>query len=174
MEPNLDPTGLLEQMLSEQAAGLPAGYVKKSAAEMTYDPRLAYELALEMGEPLGIFARYGFDESAARDMLKFKPFVATIKKHKDEILEHGVSFKMKAKIQAEDLLTHSYALAVDPATPAAVRSDLIKWTAKVAGLEPTPNKVAEAGGAAPFQLNITFAGAAPAIVSAQRVIEGGE
>ncbi len=171
MNPTDDPTGLLEAMLSEQAAGLPEGYVKKSAAEMTYDPRLAYELALEMDQPLEIFSRYGFDESGARDMLKFKPFVTTIKKYKEEILEHGISFKMKAKIQAEDLLTHSYAMAVDPNTPPAVRASLITWTTKVAGLEPTPSKDSGSGAGA-FQLNISFAGAAPTVISAQRVIEG--
>lgn len=167
-----DPTGLLEKLLAEQAATLPTGYAKKSAAEMTFDPRLAYELALEMDDPLVVFSKYGFDENAAREMLSNKPFIATVKKYKEEILESGISFKLKAKIQAEDLLTHSYAMAVDPTTPPAVRASLITWTAKVAGLEPSPSKDQGAAGAG-FTLNIQFAGsAAPVVVTGQRVIEG--
>lgn len=167
-----DPTGLLGKLLAEQSAQLPVGYQKKSAMEMTFDPRLAYELALEMDAPLVVFSKYGFDEDAAREMLLNKPFIATVKKYKEEILESGISFKLKAKIQAEDLLTHSYAMAVDPTTPPAVRADMIKWTAKVAGLEPTPSKdQGTGGGGGQFQLNIQFHGQGPAVIT-PRVIEG--
>lgn len=162
---------LMEILLQKQAVTLPAGYEKRSASEMTFDPRLAYELALDMDKPLEVFARYGYDEPAARAMLLQKVFVTTVKKYKDEIVEGGISFKLKAKIQAEDLLTHSYSLAVDPTTPATVRASLIQWTTKVAGLEPTPQKDAGAGTGNGFQLNITFAGQPAAVVNAQRVIE---
>ena len=51
---------------------------------------------------------------------------------------------------------------------AAVRADLIKWAAKVAGNEPAPVKSNEVTGGG-FSLSITFAGQAPQqIVTAAR------
>lgn len=140
--------------------------------ELSFDPRLAYELALELDSPAAIFARYGYDTDGIRHLLSHATFKSTLQKYKEEIREGGVSFKLKAKIQAEDLLTHSYALAVDPQTPASVRADLIKWTAKVADLEPKQDKNAVQAGQG-FQLNITFAGNQPTVaLSGGPVIEG--
>lgn len=162
----------LVTLLGRQSAALPAGYKPRSAADMTFDPRLAYELALEMDKPLAVFLRYGIEQDTAMEMLKLPQFVATVKKYKAEIVENGIGFKMKAKMQAEDLLTHSYALAVDPLTPPAVRANLIQWTTKVAGLEPVVSKDTGVVGQNEFTLNITFAGQPQTVVNAQRMIEG--
>lgn len=150
-------------------ARLPPGYVPKSGADLTFDPRLAYELALEVEAPSAVFARYGMSEADAAALIAKPAFVATIQRYREEIQASGVSFRLKAKIQAEDLLTHSYILATDPETPSAVRADLIKWTARMADLEPKQDKNAGTGGG--FSLNITFAGAAPEKVVGE-VIDG--
>ena len=145
---------------------LPPGYKPTSGAELTFDPRIAYEIALGMDTPGSIFEKYGLSELAAERLATAPAFAATVKKYQEEILAGGISFKLKARIQAEDLLTHSYMIATDPEAPMSVRADLIRWTAKVAGLEPTPDKgVGQAGG---FTLNISFAGDRPA----GNVIEG--
>jgi hypothetical protein len=146
---------------------MPAGYRPTSAVDMTFDPRLAYELALGVSSPSEVFSKYEFDTEAATRMISNPAFIATVKKYKDEIQEGGVSFKLKARIQAEDLLTHSYILATDPETPASVRADMIKWTARVADLEPRGNDKAS-GPAGGFTLNISFAGDR----SVGRTIEG--
>ena len=144
------------------------GYRPESAAEMTFDPRLAYEVALGVDKADALFAKYGLAHGQAVAMLGSVAFIATVKKYKEEITAGGISFKLKAKIQAEDLLTHSYLLATDPEVPFAVRADLIKWTARVAGLEPK-EKDGGGGAAAGFTLNISFSGDRPA---EPRVIEG--
>lgn len=144
------------------------GYRPASAAELTFDPRLAYELALGVDKAEGVFAKYGIIGEQAVRLLGSTAFIATVKKYKEEITSSGISFKLKAKIQAEDLLTHSYLMATDPEVPFAVRADLIKWTARVAGLEPK-EKDGGGGAAAGFTLNLTFSGDRPA---EPRVIEG--
>ena len=84
--------------------------------------------------------------------------------------ENGLSFKAKARAQAEDLLAHSYDLATDPLCSAAVRADLIKWTAKVAGLEPTTKDTEKTGGGG-LVLNISFAGQpAQSVIATDAVI----
>ena len=58
----------------------------------------------------------------------------------------------------------------------AVRADLIKWTAKMAGLEPSEKDKGMGGGTgAGFTLNITFAGGAQSPVAVTgRTLEHGE
>lgn len=141
------------------AERLPDGYRPTSATELTFDPRIAYELALGVDKAEGVFEKYGLTEAEAEALLSNPAFAATVKKYQEEVLTSGVSFKLKAKIQAEDLLTHSYLIATDPEAPMSVRADLIKWTARVAGLEPKEEKASGTGGG--FTLSITFAGDRP-------------
>lgn len=150
------------------AERLPAGYVPKSGAELTFDPRVAYEIALGVDQPGAVFEKYGMAEEQAAALAANAAFVATVAKYQEEVLASGVSFKLKAKIQAEDLLTHSYLIATDPEAPMSVRADLIKWTARVAGLEPKEDK--GSGSAGGFTLNISFAGERPVV--AGNTIEG--
>lgn len=135
-------------------------YEPQSAADITFNPLIAYEIALGVAAPSAVFQKYGHTIEEAQVLIGLPAFISTIKKYKDEVVANGVTFRMRAKMQAEDLLTHSYAMASDPETPPAVRADLIKWTAKVAGLEPSDKEKVGVGGNG-FSLNITFAGAAP-------------
>jgi hypothetical protein len=139
-------------------ARMPEGYIPQSGADLTFDPRIAYEIALGVASPSRVFEKYGVTLEVAQRMIATPHFLATIKKYQEEFAATGVTFRLKAKIQAEDLLTHSYVLATDPEVPAAVRADMIKWTAKMADLEPA-EKGKGAGGAvgSGFTLNITLA-----------------
>jgi len=148
------------------AERMPVGYKPTSGAELSFDPRIAYEIALGVDQPGVVFEKYGFAEEQAAALATNSAFMATVAKYQEEVLASGVSFKLKAKIQAEDLLTHSYIIATDPEAPMSVRADLIKWTARVAGLEPKEEKGGSAGGG--FTLNISFAGDRPV----GNVIEG--
>lgn len=140
------------------AARFPEGYEPRSGADLTFDPRIAYELALGVTTPAGVFEKYGVSLEEAKRLIALPHFIQTVKVYKEELTEKGVTFRLKAKIQAEDLLTHSYVLATDPEVPAAVRADLIKWTAKMAALEPGEKDKGGGAAGAGFTLNITFAG----------------
>jgi hypothetical protein len=148
-------------------------YVPESGADLTFDPRIAYAIALGLDSPSAVITKYGLTLEQGKELMALPGFIATVKKYKDEVATQGVSFRLKAKIQAEDLLTHSYILATDPEVPAAVRADLIKWTAKMAGLEPSEKGEKGGGVGSGFALHITFAGGAPqpAVVQGGHVID---
>jgi hypothetical protein len=137
-----------------------------------FDPRLPYELALEMDTPEATFAKHGYTPDEAAVLLGRKDFVLTLKRYRDEIVASGTGFKLKAKVQAEALLADSYQIATDPEAPPSVRADLIKWTAAVAGFGPPKEQAKEGGGGTAergFALNITFTGSAPVGMTATAI-----
>lgn len=138
-----------------QREQMPLGYRARAVGDMSFDPRLAYEIALEIDDPVAVMAKYGYVGDQAVALLKEVAFALAVKNYRSEISTSGISFKLKARVQAEDLLTHSYNIATDPEAPASVRADIIKWTAKMAGYEPKEDGGAKGGGAG-FNLNITF------------------
>lgn len=111
----------------------------------TQDPtqwtdQLALEVALSLeksGDPFDeIMERNGLSSD---DMLRLNQdplFLKRIEHFRKEIRENGLSFKLKAKMQAEELLKTSWQIIHDPATSPTVKADLIKSTVKWAGYEP--------------------------------------
>jgi hypothetical protein len=154
-----------------QQARLPNGYKPLSVAGMTFDPRLTFELAVGLSAPDKIFERYGYDRDSALTLAKNPIFQRVLKAYVDDVKENGITFRAKARIQAEDLLTHSYEIATDPEAPYAVRADMIKWTAKVADYEPKTNSP-EVGQGNGFSFQIVFSGDSkkePVLVQGQTI-----
>jgi hypothetical protein len=141
-----------------QKERLPNGYKDIALAGMTFDPRLTFELALGLDDSGAIFARYGYDHEAAIKLIKQPVFQHVLKAYVDDVKENGLTYKNKAKLQAEVLLVDAFEIARDPEAPAAVRADLIKWHAKVADYEPKQNAPQAAGNG--FALQIVFSGEA--------------
>lgn len=84
-------------------------------------------------------------------------FLRTVKDYRQEIRSNGVTFKMKARAQAEELLHTSWVLIHSPDVSAAVKADLIKSTVKWGGLEPkndTAVGVGEGGGGVLISINL--------------------
>jgi hypothetical protein len=113
--------------------------------------RLAFDLALRLensGEELDeILDRH---HVTAIDLLKFNKdpvFLRKVSDFRAEIRDKGVTFRMKARSQAEELLTTSWTLIHSPDVSPAVKADLIKSTVKWAGLEPKGEIAADAAGA---------------------------
>ena len=129
--------------------------------------RLAVDLALKVDEPEAVFAQYGYSPEQAADLLESPAFLVLLQQTSKDLLENGVSFRTKAKVLANDLLPYAHAIATDPEQSAAVRADLVKWSAKVAGFEPREKEEGKIGGG--FTLSITFAGQEP-----QKVISSHE
>jgi len=73
-------------------------------------------------------------------------FLKKVEHYREEVREKGLTFKLKARAQAEELLTTSWMLIHDPAVSPAVKADLIKSTVKWGGLEPKNEAVVEGGG----------------------------
>lgn len=105
-----------------------------------WNDRLAFDVALTLegsGETLQeVISRHNI---SANDILVFNAdpvFLKKVEGYRNEVREKGLTFKLKARAQAEELLTTSWLLIHDPAVSPAVKADLIKSTVKWAGLEP--------------------------------------
>lgn len=122
--------------------------------------RLAVELALNINDAEDIFDQYGYSPDAAAELVENPAFVLLMQQAQRSVVEDGLSFRMKAKLMAGELLPYAHDIATDPLQSAAVRADLIKWAAKVADYEPKQMKDESKTGTG-LTLSITFAGAAP-------------
>ena len=105
-----------------------------------WNDRLAFDVALTLegsGDTLQeVVTRHNISTS---DILSFNAdpiFLKKVEGYRTEVREKGLTFKLKARAQAEELLTTSWLLIHDSAVSPAVKADLIKSTVKWAGLEP--------------------------------------
>ena len=130
--------------------------------------RLACELAMAPEDVESTFANYGYSIDEGAVLLENKAFLMILERVKRELHETGLSFRAKARAISEELLPYALEMASDSHCPSAVRADLIKWSAKVAGNEPK-EKVDDGKMGGGLVLSITFAGQAP-----QQVLTGRE
>lgn len=108
-------------------------------SETLWSDRLAFEIALRLegsGEPLEDIAhRHNISTNRLLEICSDRVFEKKVKEYREDIQERGLTFRLKARTQAEALLATSWILIHDPQTSAAVKADLIKSTVKWAGLE---------------------------------------
>jgi len=130
-----------------------------SPVHTKWTDRFAFELALLMegsGEKLDeLLDRHEFE---AADLLTFKndaTFLKKVEAYREEVRTKGLTFRVKARAQAEELLKTSWILIHDPIVSPAVKADLIKSTVKWAGLDTTPaNENANAAGGVTISINL--------------------
>ena len=94
-----------------------------------WSDRLAFDIALMLegsGESIDeVRTRHNISASAIIDFNKDKVFLKKVESYRNEIKEKGMTFKLKARAQAEELLITSWALIHSPETSSAVKADLI-------------------------------------------------
>lgn len=126
-------------------------------AELGYPPLLPVEIVLKTASIKDLCASYGLskaDWDELKDNVAFRAHVEHLLK---EVKKHGMSFKLKAMLQSEELLKTSWTIIHDQDAPHNVRADLIKNTWKVAGLDASRDQNGGAGiGGAGLQINIQF------------------
>jgi hypothetical protein len=119
-------------------------------ANPKWSERLVFDIALALegsGDDLPtIMTRHNIDRSMLLDVNSDPLFLKRVSEVRDEIREKGLSFRLKARAQAEELLTTSWLLIHSPDVSAAVKADLIKSTVKWGGLEPKGETAAEGNG----------------------------
>ena len=123
-----------------------------------WNDRLAFDVALMLegsGESLQeVVARHNIDANALLQFNADPVFLKKVEHYRNEVREKGLTFKLKARAQAEELLTTSWMLIHDPAVSPAVKADLIKSTVKWAGLEPKTDVTTDAGGGVRITINL--------------------
>lgn len=124
-----------------------------------WSDRLAFDVALTLegsGESLNeIMQRHHIGPNEIITYNADPVFLKRVEHYRGEIRDKGMTFRLKARAQAEELLTTSWLLIHDPIVSPAVKADLIKSTVKWAGLEPKEaGMVAEAGGGVKITINL--------------------
>ena len=134
--------------------------------------RLALDIALRLEGSWEVISelmlRHNISRANLKDFNKDPLFLNKIAALRNEVRDRGITFKLKAKSQAEELLTTYWLLIHSPETSAAVKADLIKSTVKWAGLEPRSDNIGDidTGGGVRITINLGPSNAEP------RVIEG--
>jgi hypothetical protein len=132
---------------------------------MTTDPsltrwsdRLAFDVALTLegsGETLQeIMARHHIGPNEILVFNSDPVFLKKVEQYRTEIRDKGMTFRLKARAQAEELLTTSWLLIHDPLVSPAVKADLIKSTVKWANLEPKGNETTTEGSGVSITINL--------------------
>lgn len=102
--------------------------------------RFAMDLSLMLegsGETIDeVLVRHGKTKNDLLEFAQDPVFTKRVSEYREEIKEKGVTFRMKARAQAEELLTTSWLLIHAPDVSPTVKADLIKSTVKWAALEP--------------------------------------
>lgn len=140
---------------SDDAFGLPAPLAHTPLnvnSNLGFSPLLPVELALKIAPVERIYASYGLTESEFDALMSSPAFISAYKEAQTLVKEDGMAFKLKAKMQAEEMLKVSWSMVQDKETPPSVRADLLKWTSRVAGFE--PKNVEQGTGTSQQSLNI--------------------
>lgn len=100
-----------------------------------YPVGLALELALKVADPVEVLKAYNIDGTEWARIRRIPAFQKEYRELVEKSKESGFSYQMKAAAQAEGLLKTTWDLIQDADTPASVRADMIKFTARVAGYD---------------------------------------
>ncbi len=125
-----------------------------------WSDRLAMDIALALegsGETLAeLLTRHGITTVELTAYQQDSMFLKKVEHLRDEIKEKGMTFRLKAKAQAEELLTTSWTLIHSPEVSASVKADLIKSTVKWGNLEPQKDAAVVEGGTGGVTIQINL------------------
>ena len=129
--------------------------VPRDPAELGYPPTLPIEIALRTGTTKEICEAYNIDRVRWDELRQDPAFIADVHAAQEALRKDGMSFRMKAQLQSEELLKTSWKIIHDAEMPANVRADLIKFTIRAAGLDGSKDQAANQQTTA-LQININI------------------
>lgn len=133
---------------------------RKGPAEIAWPPTLVIELALKTATPEELRVEYGYSPEDWAKLPRNPMFLRELTDMCELVRQEGMSFKLKAKMIAEENLTTVWKMIHAPGNdvPPNVKADLIKKVADWAGFDPRTNGEAQNGGGAVAAntLNITI------------------
>lgn len=127
----------------------------RDPAEIGWPPTLPVEIALKTAPMSDIRDAYGYTQEEWNALKDNPDFLADLAAAVSMVKEEGMSFKIKARLQAEELLKTSWRLIHAPIdeVPSSVKADLIKATARWAGYD---SKDVAAGGGNSLNIQINL------------------
>ncbi len=121
----------------------------------SYPATLPVELALRVDTTQNICAAYGISQDEW-NILRYDPvFQHDLAQAVEMVKKDGMSFKLKAQMQAEELLKTSWRMIHDKEdTPPSVRADLLKFTVRAAGYAEPAEKAGSNSNTLQIQINL--------------------
>ena len=148
--PQVQPLALI-QTIDRTAPRNPTA----TPSNILFDPRLAFELALEQEPVDNVRRRFAIGDNEWQKLITNPSLSLQINKYKEALKGNGADFRMKCKVHAEASLDVVWNMIVDARTPPPVRADLMKWLGKMGDLEPKTDRVGEGSGRV-FNLQINL------------------
>lgn len=123
-----------------------------------YPPTFPVEIALQEHSVQEVCDAYGIDKARWLEISSDPVFISDLQAVLIDLRTNGVSFKLKARLQAEAMLKRNWDLVHDTLenVPAAVQADLIKHTVRMAGLDASKDQAAAAAQQNALQININL------------------
>ena len=140
---------------------VPAKYLTpEDPATLGWPPSLPIEIAMRVAPIKEICEAHGISKQEWDALRVDEGFIAVLLNYTKILKEEGTSFKLKARLQSEELLKTSWELIHGVDTPPAVKADLIKHTIRFAGLDASIEQKANAqgggGSSNNFQINLNL------------------
>lgn len=114
------------------------------------------EEQIRTNPPKELLDAHGLSVEGFVDLWKSHVFQQAVKEQYKAVIKEGLQYKFRARAMSEEFLGEVWRLVKNEETSSAVRMDAIKWTAKMAGLEPQPKDTAQTQ--EKFSLVIQFGG----------------
>lgn len=126
---------------------------QKDPTSLVWPPTLPIELALKTASPEEIRQEYGYSPAEWAALPQNPVFMKELAGACELVRQEGMSFKLKAKLIAEENLKQVWKMVHDTGgeVPPAVKGKLIELTARWAGFDPRTN--GEDGQGGPVQAN---------------------
>lgn len=125
----------------------------KDPTSLVWPPTLPIELALKTATPDEIRREYGYTQAEWEALPRNPVFMRDLAGACELVRQEGMSFKLKAKLIAEENLGEVFRLTRDKDCPHAVRGKLIELTARWAGFDPRTNGTEGGAGGGPVNAN---------------------
>ena len=125
-------------------------------ALLGYPATLPIEVALRTAPIRRICEEYGISRDEWDELRHHPQFIKDVAVASEELKKEGMSFKMKARLQSEELLKTSWRLIHDTSgdVPPSVKADLIKFTVRAAGYEADAKNGAQANNNLQININL--------------------
>lgn len=127
-------------------------------ADLGFPPTLPVEIALRVAPIRQICEAYNISKDEFEALLCDPVFQKAVRDANEMVQKEGMSFKMKARLQAEELLGTSWKLihSNNDEVPPNVKADLIKFTIRAAGLDGSKDQAAANSNITGLQININL------------------
>lgn len=119
-----------------------------------FPPLLPVELAMKSDTAANICKYYEISKEQFAALIQHPVFIKAYQEAVEMLKVDGMTFKTKARLQAEDYLGTAFAMVKNPNISDAVRARLIECTVRWAGLDAKAVDVAGGGNAFNIQINL--------------------